>query len=106
MIHLRAFSVGLLAVLIWVVVAFVYVPSIIEGAYAGRSHPALNAIIRGRGELPLNHYNSLWRSYALKFGVALFFASYGIVIVLPRLVECVRCCRFKGMKPHRVLVSY
>jgi hypothetical protein len=105
-INWRALSVALLAALTWVVVAFFSVPPIIEDAYVGRSHPALNALIRGRGELPLDHYNNLWWSYAVRFGIALFFASYGIVFALPRLIECVRSSRVGGMKPHRVLVSY
>src|SRR5262245_16720085 len=45
---------------LWMAVAKLAVPPLIESAYRGQSFPLLNGIIEGQAELPVEFYLQLW----------------------------------------------
>lgn len=55
----------------------VSVPRLIEAAYAGTSHPLLNAIIDRDSGLPLQHYLDVWRRVSVRGGFGLLFVIVG-----------------------------
>lgn len=61
---------------VWTVLAVFVVPRVIRDAYAGRSLPFLNAVIEGRGALPVEAYLNAWRrvAFLLTLGVGVVTA--------------------------------
>jgi hypothetical protein len=57
---LMAVSLGL-----WIVVAKLVVPPVIESAYRGESWSFLNRMIRGQAVHPVHHYLQAWDSVAM-----------------------------------------
>src|SRR5262245_60693334 len=64
---------------LWMAVAKLAVPPVIESAYRGRSFPLLNRIIEGQTELPLEFYLQLWNritTTVLLVGLSFFGLSW------------------------------
>jgi len=64
---------------LWMVVAKLAVPPLIESAYRGQSFPVLNGIIEGQAELPVEFYLQLWNritTTVLLVGLSFFGLSW------------------------------
>ena len=73
-------AVAALAVL-WLLVAGVVIPRVIERAYREESLAAINAIIAGRTVLRLEHYLSLWHAVTRNLAVVLGVVAAGLILL-------------------------
>lgn len=72
MAALKRYSIGVAGLFtIWLLAAFLLVPSIIRSAYAGESLEIFNRVIRGQASIPLENYLGVWSRLA-RAGTAAF----------------------------------
>lgn len=67
----------------WIICAWILVPTIIESAYHGKAHPALNSLIEGQHVHSLDHYLEVWYRVGLSIPFLIFYqACLGILVLI------------------------
>lgn len=62
----------------WLGVALVVAPALLSAAYEGRGLPVLNRVLAATSRKPLEHYQALWRSFAV--AALLTLALHGALV--------------------------